>query len=355
MTVLRQHAEEACAHELERLAELDGPRPPGWQLTPVAVRTFLMGGQLADGFDIQAKYIGEARRIEVAIATLATDRALLLEGEPGTGKSWVSEHLAAAVCGDSTLLVQGTAGTDENALRYGWNYARLLAEGPSRSAMVESPVMVAMRTGSIARIEELTRIPADVQDALLGALSEKAIPVPELGIEVQAEQGFNLIATANTRDQGVNRLSSALRRRFAVVSLPPPATQEEEVRIVSTRLAALAPLAGASASEPPMAQVERVVTVFRELRRGESDDGRAVKKPSGTLSAAEAIGVLSQGWTRAVYYGGGELTAEHLADGVVASAVRDERDATAVRDYVTTVLAERDGWQAWAEALLQRL
>ena len=78
----------------------------------------------------------------------------------------MSEHLAAAISGDSTLLVQGTAGTAEEAIRYGWNYARLLAEGPSPAALVPSPVMTAMRTGAIARIEELTRIPADVQDAL---------------------------------------------------------------------------------------------------------------------------------------------------------------------------------------------
>ena len=46
------------------------------------------------------------------VATLTTDRALLLYGLPGTAKSWVSEHLAAAISGDSTLIIQGTAGND---------------------------------------------------------------------------------------------------------------------------------------------------------------------------------------------------------------------------------------------------
>ena len=58
---------------------------------------------------------------------------------PGTAKTWVSEHLAAAISGDSTLVVQGTAGTPEEAIRYGWNYARLLAEGPSRGGPRAEP------------------------------------------------------------------------------------------------------------------------------------------------------------------------------------------------------------------------
>ena len=171
--------------------------------------------------------------MEVAVATLATDRALLLLGVPGTAKTWVSEHLAAAISGDSTLLVQGTAGTPEEAIRYGWNYARLLAEGPSAAALVPGPVLTAMRTGAIARVEELTRIPADVQDTFITILSEKTLPIPELGDEVQAVKGFNVIATANDRDRGVNELSSALRRRFNTVVLPVPATADEEVDIVA--------------------------------------------------------------------------------------------------------------------------
>src|ERR1019366_2146115 len=221
--VLRQHAEQQYAEELVELAQADKhQRPPNWSLSPWAVRTYLMGGMLSNGFVISPKYIGNARLIEIAVATLATDRALLLYGLPGTAKSYVSEHLAAAITGNSTLLIQGTAGTDENAIRYGWNYARLLAEGPSPAAMVVSPMMHAMQTGKIARIEELTRISSEVQDTLITILSEKTLPVPELNMEVQAIKGFNVIATANNRDKGVNELSSALMRRFNTVILPLP-------------------------------------------------------------------------------------------------------------------------------------
>src|SRR5204863_5457732 len=116
--------------------------------------------------------------------------------------------------GDSTVLVEGTAGTPGENVRYGWNYARRLAEGPSDNALVPSPVYRAMQAGSLVRIEELTRMPSDVQDALVTVLSEKTLPVPELAGEVLAARGFNLVATANDRDRGINELSSALRRRF---------------------------------------------------------------------------------------------------------------------------------------------
>src|SRR5881398_2446402 len=235
--VLRPHAEQEHQAELAALAAADDrPRPPGWRMSPWAVTIYLLGGAAPDGTVIMPKYIGSRRLIEVAVATLATDRALLLLGVPGTAKTWLSEHLAAAVSGDSTLMVQGTAGTAEEAVRYGWNYARLIAEGPSRDALVPSPVMRAMRDGKIVRLEELTRIAADVQDSLITILSEKTMPVPELGTEVQARPGFNLIATANNRDKGVNELSSALRRRFNTVVLPLPDTAEAEIEIVSRRV-----------------------------------------------------------------------------------------------------------------------
>src|SRR5690349_23297888 len=206
--VLRAHAEQQYADELTALAAADDrPRPPSWRLSPWAVARYVLGGGLPDGTVVEPKYFGSRRLVEIATATLATDRALLLLGVPGTAKTWLSEHLAAAISGDSTLVVQGTAGTSEEAIRYGWNYARLLAEGPSINALVPGPVKLAMQAGKIARVEELTRIPSDVQDTLISILSEKSLPIPELNSEVQAVKGFNLIATANNRDRGVNELS----------------------------------------------------------------------------------------------------------------------------------------------------
>jgi MoxR-like ATPase len=345
--VLRPHAEEAFAGELAALVAADDrPRPVNWALSPWAVVTYLMGGTLPDGTRIVPKYVGQRRLVEVAVATLATDRGLLLLGVPGTAKSWVSEHLAAAVSGDSTLLVQGTAGTAEEAIRYGWNYAQLLAHGPSEGALVRSPVMTAMAEGRIARIEELTRIPSDVQDALITVLSEKTLPVPELATEVQATRGFNVIATANNRDRGVNELSSALRRRFNTVVLPLPATVAEEVEIVSRRVADL----GASLDLPPVDsaadEIRRVVTVFRELREGATADGRtALKSPSGTLSTAEAISVVTNGLALAAHFGDGLLSPGDVAAGLLGAVVKDPvSDRVAWTEYLEAVVRERDGW-----------
>ena len=346
--LLRQHAEQEFAHELSALAAHDErPRPPGWALSPWAVRTYLLGGELPDGTAITAKYIGNPRLMEIAVATLATDRALLLYGVPGTGKSWVSEHLAAAICGDSTLLVQGTAGTDEAAVRYGWNYARLLAEGPSEGAMVPSPTMTAMQAGKLVRVEELTRIPSEVQDALITVLSEKSLPVPELNSEVQAKKGFNVIATANNRDKGVNELSSALSRRFNTVVLPTPDTLEAELTIVQQRTAALGRALELPAEAPALEELRRVVTMFRELRSGVTVDGSTrIKQPSGTLSTAEAISVMTAGLAMAAYYGDGTVTARDLAAGITGAIVRDPvQDRVVWLEYLRTIVKERDGWK----------
>lgn len=346
--VLRRHAEEQYADELAALDQQDEqPKPPGWRLSPWAVRTYLVGGTLPDGFEVSPKYVGNARLMEIAVATLATDRALLLYGLPGTAKSWVSEHLAAAISGNSTLLIQGTAGTDESALRYGWNYAQLLAQGPSEAALVPSPMMIAMREGKLARVEELTRVASDVQDTLITILSEKTLPVPELASEVQASRGFNVIATANNRDKGVNDMSSALMRRFNTVVLPPPATLEEEIEIVDRRVAEVGQALCLPAEKPALEEIRRVVTIFRELRGGVTADGKTkLKSPSGTLSTAEAISVMTNGLAMAAYYGDGSLKADDLAAGVTGAIVRDPvQDRLVWQEYLQTVVKERDGWK----------
>nr|WP_296066485.1 AAA family ATPase [uncultured Actinoplanes sp.] len=349
MTALRPHAEDQYAEELAELAVTDDrPRPPGWRLSPQAVVTYLLG----DGAKITPKYVGPRRLMEVAVSTLVTDRALLLLGVPGTAKTWVSEHLAAAISGDSTLLVQGTAGTAEESIRYGWNYARLLAEGPTDAALVPSPIMRAMQTGSIARLEELTRVPSDVQDALITILSEKTLPVAELNTEVQAQRGFNLIATANDRDRGVNELSSALRRRFNTVVLPVPASADDEVEIVARRVAQLGRSLDLPEVPAALEEIRRVVTVFRELRSGLTEDGRTkLKSPTGTLSTAEAISVITNGVALAAHFGDGRLHPGDVAAGIVGAVVKDPvSDGVVWREYLETVVRERDDWRDFYRA-----
>ncbi|MCW5823074.1 MAG: AAA family ATPase [Cyanobacteria bacterium TGS_CYA1] len=347
-SVLREHAEQQYANELAELERVDKKqKPPSWKLSPWAVSKYILGGKLENGFEIAPKYIGKERIVEIAIATLATDRALLLLGVPGTAKTWLSEHLAAAISGDSTMIVQGTAGTPEEAIRYGWNYAKLLAEGPSLQALVPSPVMRAMSEGKIARIEELTRIPAEVQDTLITILSEKTLPIPELNEEVQANKGFNVIATANDRDRGVNDLSSALKRRFNTIVLPVPDSIEEEVDIVTRRVESIGRALELPAEAPALEEIRRVVTIFRELRNGITEDGKTkIKSPTGTMSTAEAISVITSGMALASHFGDGKMIARDIAAGINGAVVKDPiQDKIVFKEYLETVIKERDGWK----------
>jgi MoxR-like ATPase len=346
-TQLRQTAEDLFGGELDALGRDDErARPANWRLSPRAVVSYLMGGATKSGVEITPKYIGNRRLIETAVATLATDRALLLLGVPGTAKSWVSEHLAAAITGSSELLVQCTAGTDENQIRYGWNYAQLLAKGPTREALVATPLMRAMEDGRIVRFEELTRMGSDVQDTLITVLSEKLLPIPELNSAVHARRGFNLIATANTRDKGVNELSSALKRRFNVVVLPLPTDLDEEARIVVKRVAEIGGGLELPKIAPAEKEIARVVTIFRELRDGQTLNGKLkLKTPSGTLSTAEAIAVTIGAWAEAGHFGSGAIDAQCLAANLVGAIVKDPvQDRVVLQEYLETVVRERKEW-----------
>ncbi|WP_292412681.1 AAA family ATPase, partial [Mesorhizobium sp.] len=288
-----------------------------------------------------------------AVATLATDRALLLLGVPGTAKSWVSEHLAGAIMGNSTLIVQCTAGTDENQIRYGWNYAQLLAKGPSQEALVPTPLYRAMQEGKLCRLEELTRMGSDVQDTLITVLSEKMMPVPELNTSIYAQRGFNIIATANNRDKGVNELSSALKRRFNVVVLPLPGDMAEEVSIVSRRVGEMAGGLDLPVPKNVGEEIARVLTIFRELRSGATADGKVtLKTPSGSLSTAEAIATVISGLSQAAWFDDGKFHAEGLAPSLVGAIVKDPvQDKVVLEEYLETVLKKRSDYAGYYAAL----
>lgn len=341
--ILRLPAEKLYAYELEALSKADrDERPVGWSLSPRAVLTFITGGHEA-GVDITPKYIGHKRLVEVAIATLLTDRSLLLIGEPGTAKSWLSENLAAAICNNSSQVIQGTAGTSEEHIRYSWNYAMLIAHGPSEKAMIKSPIYRAMESGSIARFEEISRCASEVQDALISILSEKNIAIPELGVEIAAQRGFSIIATANTRDRGVNDMSSALKRRFNIVVLPAPADLKTEVDIVTRRVAETSTNYKLKSSLPAEELIVKVVTIFRELRQGMTlDEKQKLKSPGGSISTAEAISLLTNSMALAASFGSGKISDEDLAAGLLGAIVKDEeKDRIVWREYLENTMKKR--------------
>lgn len=355
MTELRTPAEEKFAAELQALAANDrAPKPPGWALSPRAVETYVLGAEKpVGGVAITPKYIGDRSLVQVAIATLASDRALMLIGEPGTAKSWLSEHLAAAISGTSRLIVQGTAGTTEEHVKYGWNYALLLAEGPSKKALVSSPILRAMQGGKFARFEEITRTAPEIQDSLISTLSEKQIAIPELDELVVAERGFNIIATANTRDRGVNEMSAALKRRFNFVTVPVVEDLEQEIRIVQKREQELRSEYQVG-MEAPAELAKILVTLFQELRTGFTADGKTkLKSPATVLSTAEAISVLFESGILAEHFGDGKVTPTELARALTGAVSKEGADdLKALREYNETVVKTRPApWKELHAAL----
>lgn len=342
-TILRPPAERRFADELARLAAGDtGPRPAGWRLSPRAVRSFLIGdAKLA----VTRKFYGDDALVDRSIVSLMSQQGLMLVGEPGTAKSMLSELLAAAISGTSTLVVQGSAGTTEDHIRYSWNYALLLAEGPSERALVPSPVLDALRSGRIVRFEEITRCPPEVQDALISILSEKALAIPELGADMQtgAQPGFNVIGTANLRDRGVHEMSSALKRRFNFETVHPIEDPEFERTLILQQLAErLAP--SGVVVEGQQAVADLLVQTFQDLRTGRTREGATLNRPDAVMSTAEAVNVLHAAALDAAYLGNGQIDGGHVARQIQGVILKDApEDGKRFRAYVDHIVKERAG------------
>ena len=352
--ILRGSAELRYRDELDRLRAADGDkRPQGWRLSPRAVRRFILGDA---ALGVSRKFYGDDPLVDRAIVTLMGHQGLMLVGEPGTAKSLLSELLSAAISGDSALTIQGTAGTTEDHIKYSWNYALLLAEGPSRRAMVPSPLYQAMVAGKIVRFEEITRCPPEIQDVMISLMSEKQIMVPELGDEARthASRGFNVIATANLRDRGVHEMSSALKRRFNFETVRPIRDHGFEVELVMEQVRR--DLDNAQVD----VKIERdivdlLVTTFQELRAGQTREGTAIKTPDTVMSTAEAVNVAYAAALEASYFGDGRLGPGEIANQLQGVVLKDNADdLKRVRHYFDTVVRERGRrdphWKAFSDA-----
>jgi MoxR-like ATPase len=344
----RLPAEIRYADELARLdADDPHPKPPGWVRSARAVRKFVLGDA---ALGIEPKFVGNPSLVDRSMVALATERGLMLVGEPGTAKSWLSELLAAAICGTSTLVIQGGAATTEDQIKYAWNYALLMSEGPSPRSLVPAPLYTAMKEGRIVRFEEITRCPLEVQDSMLSMLSDRVLAVPELGDEgmVYAQRGFNVIATANTRDRGVNEMSAALKRRLNFETVFPIADPNVELELVRSASAKALEKAGVPHTLPDDL-LAVLVTTFRELRAGKTGDGTALDRPRTVMSTAEAVSVATATGLRGWYLNGAPVTAYDLVSSMAGAVVKDDlEDLERLRRYLEHHGAKRksNAWQA---------
>lgn len=353
-SVQRPPAEAMYEDELQRLVEADGdkPKPGGWLMTPKSVLSFVLGD---DRQKLRPKFVGKRSFLERCVVALATNRGLMLVGEPGTAKSYLSELLAAAISGDSTLTIQGSAGTTEDNIRYSWNYALLLSEGPTEKSLVAAPLYRGMRDGKLVRFEEITRCPLEVQDTLLSILSERVMAVSELPDEsrmLYARVGFNVIATANTRDRGVNEMSAALKRRFNFETVHPIPELKDEMDLVQRETTKMFESANIPLSLPADI-VEILTTTFWELRAGKTADGQALEALTTVMSTAEAISTGYAAGLHAYYYDSGKVTPDHIVHGLVGSAMKDSPDdLKKLHHYFNHAVKARNGktWQNYFEA-----
>jgi MoxR-like ATPase len=352
--IQRPPAEVLHAAELQKLQEHDGtnPRPGNWVLTPRSILDFILG---SPELKIEPKFVGSRNSIERCIVSLATNRGLMLIGEPGTAKSYLSELLAAAICGDSTLTIQGSAGTTEDTMKYSWNYALLLAEGASDQSLVPAPLHRGMQAGKIVRFEEITRCPLEIQDTMLSILSDRVMAIPELpddGRNLYAQVGFNVIATANSRDRGVNEMSAALKRRFNFETIPPIDNLQRELELVQRQTDLLLAQANIPISlQPELTEI--LVTTFHELRTGKTIEGKALEPLTTVMSTAEAVSVGYAAGIHGFYYNDGQVAAQHLVQSLLGSAIKDSaEDIKKLSHYFDRVVKDKPGehWQQYYAA-----
>ena len=214
-----------------------------------------------------------------------------------------------------------------------------------------------MEQGILTRLEEITRCPAEIQDSLISILSDKVLNIPELSEEsyLFAKPGFNVIGTANTRDKGVNEMSSALKRRFNFETVAPVKEVSLEKSIIMKEVNELAQQSHIEMeAEEEVAQL--LASTYHELREGISSLGHRIDKPSAVMSTAEAVSVYFQTMMTAYYYGDRTIDTGCLVQNLLGAVLKESRDdLDKLKGYFNTVIRQKSDeeggiWKDYYEA-----
>lgn len=375
--IIKEPAEIKYKDELQYLIDSDdsSKKPINWKLSPKQVIKFILGSDepidsssstkgkgksKKTEISISKKFYGDPILIQRTVASLASNKALMLIGEPGTAKSFLSELLASAISGSSINTIQGSASVTEDQIKYSWNYALLLANGPSRQSLVPAPMLNGFEHGSIVRFEEITRCPPEIQDTILSLLSDKVMIIPELddkGI-IFAKNGFGLVATANTRDRGVNEMSSALKRRMNFETVKPLEDVELEMELVTNQVTEYLEKASIQREVVPDV-IELLTTTFNELRSGKSVTGDKVERLAQvTMSTAECVETAINTAVYSHYIEDGPMSPFSAAISMRGTIIKDSLDDIAkLRNFFQIVVKNRSDkhWKEFYNAGLKIL